>query len=119
MCAGKTYYKPEFKEKIIDAMTAGKSAIRFAKEIGVSRETIRKWTKKYPDFAEAYEEAKTNCEAYWEEWLINHLADKDLNASLVKLFMAQRFGWTEKSEVKNNVTVTTHEDNLKALSDEN
>lgn len=99
-----TKYTNEMPGKILEAMTDGLSVVRFARQIGVHIDTIYEWAKVHPEFSEHFGRAKINCEAYWEDWLINNLCNKTVNGVLVKLFMTNRFGWSDKKETKHDIS---------------
>jgi hypothetical protein len=109
-----TKYTADMPDKLIAAMESGKSAVRFAKDVRVHVDTLYEWAKVHPEFSDAFRKARGYCEAHWEEWLVNNLENKNVNSGLVKLFMSNRFGWTEKKE--SHVTaVVKQEDALKEL----
>lgn len=109
-----TKYTDDMPDKIIAAMESGKSVVRFARDIRVHFDTIYEWAKVHPEFSEAFKKAKSYCEAHWEEWLVNNLENKQVNASLVKLYMTNRFGWADKKE-SHVVETIKQEDALKEL----
>jgi len=115
MAAGRpSKYRIEFIAELAAAMFIGKSVTRFCRDIRISKQCFYEWVKLHKDFGDAFEQGKDDCEAFWEDWLVENLANKDVNSTLVKLFMANRFGWSDKSESKHNVSVT-QEDALKDL----
>ncbi|MCB9073747.1 MAG: hypothetical protein H6623_09005 [Bdellovibrionaceae bacterium] len=90
-------------------MSEGKSLTGFAASIGVCKDTIYEWTKKYPQFSDALKIAKTKCEAFWEEKALEGLfvdKDKRLNTSLWSFYMKCRFGWKEESEDGGHTVIT-------------
>lgn len=109
-----TKYTDDMPAKLIAAMESGKSATRFARDIRVHKDTLYEWAKVHPEFSDAFKKAKDYCEAHWEEWLVNNLDNKNVNAGLVKLFMTNRFGWTDKKETHVTATIK-QEDALKEL----
>lgn len=111
-----TTYDKRIPERMKTAMTRGVSLSRFCRDEKISLGNFYHWLKTQPELKEAYEDAKSNCEAYWEEWLIENFENKTINAPLVKMFFANRFGWTDKQESKVEATVKTHEDWVKILN---
>ena len=81
---------------------------------GITRKTFANWLQLYPEFLNAYEEALTAGEAYWEESLRTDLMfNKDVNTALAKLYFANRFGWSDKQETKvESKTATVDESKL-------
>lgn len=103
-----TDYREEYCEKLIEAMYEGKSVERFCRDIRIAKNTFYNWLKKYPELRDAFDLGRNDCEAYWEEWLVNRLESKDVNSNLVKLLMTNRFGWSDKQEHKVEVDDTTN-----------
>src|SRR5689334_24184 len=96
-----TKYTDEMPAKILEFMGKGRSVERFASSIGVHKDTLYEWVKVHPEFSVAFKLAKQDCEVFWEDWLVNNFIQKKgqtVNSNLVKLFMTNRFGWTEKKE---------------------
>jgi hypothetical protein len=107
-------YTDEMPALLLGAMKAGKSVVRFCADVGIAKSTFSLWCEKHVEFSIAFEEAKIQCESYWEYWLVNNLANKEVNSALVKLFFANRFGWHDKTESRHDVTVR-QEDAIKDL----
>jgi hypothetical protein len=82
-------------------MAEGGSLLEWAVSIGVVRSTPYKWAEDYPEFSDALKQAQDIGEAYWTKRLRTDLMHtKDINAPLVKLYLANRFGMSDKTEVK-------------------
>ena len=97
-----TRYRREHCELVERRMTEGASAVAVCRELGISKSTFfHNWLKKHPEFAEAYDRGKTFCEAHWETVFIGHMNEGTGNSALIKLFMANRFGWSDKTAVDN------------------
>lgn len=94
-----TKYHDKMPELLIEAMGQGLSVIRFCAQQGISKDAFYEWVKVHPLFNDAFIHAKQLCESYWERWLVENLANKNVNAILVKLFFANRFGWHDKKEI--------------------
>lgn len=100
-----TAYKPEYCEMVVAHMRNGMSIASFAAAVGVSRETIWKWGKAYPEFRNACGVAKETSQVWWEKLAIaiatgqhKELKDSDgnkrfenANAGMVMFLMARRF----------------------------
>lgn|SRR5574338_233963 len=112
-----TKYTSEMPAKLIEAMFEGKSVLRFCRDIRVDKDTFYEWVKVHPEFSAAFRQGKTDCEAFWEDWLVEHLGDKNVNGSLVRLFMTNRFGWSDKKDISNTLQMKP-EDALKELDKE-
>lgn len=98
-----TKYKPEYCKLVMDMAKDGASFTEFRAKIGgVTRQTLHNWKAAHPDFLDAYTRAETFGEAHWEtEMRTNLMYSKEINAPLVKLYFANRFGWSDKKEVDN------------------
>jgi len=109
-----TKYTPEIVPRLTIAMKNGLSVQRFCRDEHLSPDTFYRWVKEHSEFSDAFAIGKSECEAYWETWLVENITNKDVNTALVKLFMANRFGWSDKSESKHEHSLK-QEDALKEL----
>lgn len=101
-----TKYTDDLPEKLIQAMYNGMSVERFCRQIRISKDTFYSWVKERKEFSDAFNLGRSDCEAFWEEWLVDRLESKNVNVVLVKMLFAQRFGWYESKqnqEEKNSV----------------
>jgi lambda repressor-like predicted transcriptional regulator len=106
MPAGRpTVYDPAYCEKVIELGKLGMSVVEMAAEIGVSRNTLEtEWPKRYPEFLEAFTQAKVHSQAWWESMgrvnLIMPQGSGSFQASVWSRSMAARFpsDWREKQE---------------------
>lgn len=109
-----TKYDDKYLEQSIDFLSKGKSITQLAKKLNVSKSTIYKWAEENSTFSDALSLGREFSQAHWEDELENMMYSKDVNAPLVKLYFANRFGWSDKSESKNeNATV----DKIKTFAD--
>ena len=102
MPAGRpTKYDKAYCQGVKDFMADGGCVTEYAAHIGVSKSTVYKWADEHPEFSDALTRAIEIGEAYWMRRLRSDLmVTKDCNAPLVKLYLANRFGMTDKSEQK-------------------
>ena len=107
-------YNDAIPALLAEAMHNGLSVERFCRNIRISKDTFYNWLKIHQDLSDAFHMGKNDCEAFWEDWLVNNLDNKNANAGLVKMFFTNRFGWSDKKETSNTVIVK-HEDALKDL----
>ena len=99
-----TKYKEDHCKEVIEYLRKGKSVTQFSAHIDVSKSTIYKWAEQHDMFSDALTRGQELSEAYWEGELANMMYSKDVNAPLVKLYFANRFGWSDKQEVKSDHT---------------
>lgn len=99
-----TKYKDEYLDMIIDYLGKGKSVTQFAAFIKVSKSTIYKWAEENKEFSDALSIAQEFSEAHWETQLEEMMFNKEVNTPLVKLYFANRFGWSDKTETKQDHT---------------
>lgn len=92
-------YDPSYCDLVLDTVgTKGKSVTQFARDLRVNRSTIYEWQNQHPDFSDALSRAKEWSEATWMDRLEGMMMTRDVNAPLVKLYLANRFGWHDKPE---------------------
>lgn len=99
-----TKYTHDMPARLVEFMDRGRSITQFAAHVGVNRSTIYEWADNHREFSDALMRGKELGEAYWEGELQDMMYSKEANAPLVKLYFANRFGWTDKSEVDNKST---------------
>lgn len=108
MTAGRpTKYKEEFISEVdVYLSKTGREFTElptlqgFALRIGVSCDSLERWSKEYPEFCGALEKLK-NKQA---EQLINDgiYGGKEVNATIVKLLLQNNHGMKEKTDVTTN-----------------
>lgn len=87
----------------------GKSLTQFARDLRVTRQTVHNWAADNPSFLDALTRAQEWSQAYWEDQLTGFMVDRNVNAPLVKLYFANRFGWSDKEKQESSessITVT-------------
>jgi hypothetical protein len=103
---------------IIQLMSKGSTPVQVAAALHVPVRVFQNWLyntePKYNDLRDAVEMGMTACEAYWEsvgqQAMVGEI--KDFRDSIYKLYMGQKFKWSEKQEI------TTIGETQKLLSDE-
>lgn len=60
-------YDPSFCGVVVDAGGEGKTLAEMAAAIGVTRETVRDWVSKHPEFSCAVKEGLDRAQAWWED----------------------------------------------------
>jgi len=94
-----TKYADSMASDLYDAMASGQSVTQFAAQKNVSRSTVYKWADEHPEFSDALSRGQEAGQAYWETELQSMMYSKEVNAPLVKLYFANRFGWHDKAEI--------------------
>lgn len=101
-CGRPSKYKEEFVQIAIDYLGQGKSVTQLATHLRVHKDTVYQWAKDHKTFSDALKIGKQDSQAVWEEKLESMMFSKEVNAPLVKLYFANRFGWHDKQEVSGN-----------------
>lgn len=99
-----TKYDDSFKQVAEDYLSQGKSITQLAKHLNVSKSTIYKWSDENKEFSDALNIGREFSQAHWEDKLEDMMFNKEVNSPLVKLYFANRFGWSDKSESKTDIT---------------
>lgn len=107
-------------DKLIEFLMRGKTVAQFCSSIGIARSTFEKWRKTKPNFADAYERAKTEKDAYWQQWVVDNLDNKDFNPEMLKKHFRHVVYWKDnedstKIEINNNKLDPDAEERLRAL----
>jgi len=98
-----TKYDPQFVNKVDDYLaTTGKEQMHlpkiesFAIYLGVHKDTLYEWAKKYPDFSDSLKKIMVR----QAERLIDDgiYGGKEINATIVKLLLENNHGMREKSD---------------------
>ena len=94
-------YKPEYCDIALDLGKKGKSMTQMAAHFDVDKETVKNWTRDYPEFLAAFTRAMTFSQAWWEDQGQAGLASRDFNAPLWHKNVASRFreDYTDRKEV--------------------
>ena len=88
-------------------LAQGKSIVQLCALWGISKQSICEWEGKYPEFSDALKQGRLESQAFWETELVDKMIySKDVNAPMTKLYFANRFGWHDKQEVKQEVKQT-------------
>ena len=81
-------YKESFPEEMIELGKQGYLPARIASHFGVTRECLIYWRKKYPEFQEAFELAKTHCLAKFVENLtLQSFGEKSKGNAVVTIYL--------------------------------
>lgn len=94
-----TKYKEEYNKIALDLIgVQGKTVVEFAANVGVDKATVYRWAEKYPEFRASLTRAQDVSEAYWMEKLVGFMTERDANAKLISLYLANRFGWRSEGK---------------------
>lgn len=94
-------YDESFKEIAENYLAEGKSIVQLARHLNVSKSTIYKWAEENKEFSDTLSIGREFSQAFWEEKLEEMMYNREVNSPLVKLYFANRFGWSDKTETKN------------------
>ena len=98
-----TKYDDKYCEEIIDFMSKGYSIEAFAGHIGIAKDTLYNWVKKYPQFSDAKKIAESKARLVWDKFLMNQFtgaANLPFNSTAWVFTMKNRFGWRDRQEVE-------------------
>ena len=63
-------YRPEYCDRAVEIMNDGLSIVGVAGELGVTKEAIREWAQKYPEFGVAVGIGTAKAVTFWERRLV-------------------------------------------------
>jgi hypothetical protein len=102
-----TDYDPIFIDKVDEYLnTTGKEnmsvpkLVSFARYIGVNKDTLNEWRKKYPEFSVALSKISDKQE---EELIdVGVYGGKEINATIVKMILMSNHGYKERTDTTTN-----------------
>lgn len=98
-----TKYKPKYCKEIVEYMSTGKSVLQFAAKISVTKSSVYEWAKEFPEFSDAFDNARQLCEAHWETIIQDKSVKKKPGSDGILMFyMKNRFRWSEKENEPGN-----------------
>lgn len=95
-----TKYADDICKVAVEFLAEGKSVTQLARKLCVAKSTVYKWATEHKEFSDALTRGGELSQAFWEDELVNMMYSKEVNAPLVKLYFANRFGWSDKTESK-------------------
>ena len=103
-----TKYSDEIGEVVFDLMDDGLSVVQVARKLNVSRSTIYKWAEDNSEFSDTLTRAREASEAFWEDKFVSMMQSRasDSSQSLVKLYFANRFKWSENDQAAESENAT-------------
>ena len=86
-------YKKEYNKLLVEHGKQGRSYSTFAAVVGVSRETLYDWEKKFPKFKEAKRKSFAAAQDFLEKLMIMKMTGqkKDIDVTLVIFALKTRF----------------------------
>src|SRR5689334_3851749 len=101
-----TLYKEEYCEKVIELLKEGASIEEIGLELNCGYSTVYQWMKDHKEFSEAIKKGREFSHAWWLKEGRKALRDKDFSYTGWCMNMKNRFGWTDKQEVKAELEVS-------------
>lgn len=98
-------YRPEYCDKVIEAMANGVSLTGFAGLIGQARETIYRWMQEHREFSDACSRAKAARVLWWEQKLMRSRKGAETTASIFALRNADPIEWKDLKSVQHDHSV--------------
>lgn len=94
-------YKPEYCQRVIEFGKDGLLPVSMASRIGVTKQTLHEWARVHPEFSDAFNEARTHCEAFHvERGCETAHGSRSGNAPMTKFILSAAFGYRETSGVE-------------------
>ena len=90
-----TKYTDDVGEIVFDLMDEGLSVVQVARKLNIARSTLYKWAEENEDFSDTFTRAREAAESALEYKFNEWMLDKNVNQSLIKLYFANRFSWSE------------------------
>lgn len=105
--------------KVVELMSEGFSKVGIWTELNISRQLFYDWCERDADFYEAVKEGEALSEKWWRDLSREAALGKidKFNATAWVFNMKNRFGWTDRQEVKSSVSLS-YEDFLDSLDDD-
>ena len=90
-----TKYKKAFCKVVIEKMAEGYSKEAVAGFLGIAKDTLYSWVKKYPEFSDAISIGESKSRLFWEKLMIDHVVysrgGPRINNQVLSLNMKNRF----------------------------
>lgn len=95
-------YQPKYCDIAYKYMAKGHSKQAVAGKLGISRDTLYEWCRKYPKFSDTIKVGEMKSLQYWEELGMKAMMGKvkGFKPSFWIFTMKARFGWRDNSPVK-------------------
>ncbi len=104
-------YKPEMADKMLDLMAEGKTDTQVAAMLDISTDSIARYRRTYPEFAEAHAKGKLLQQAAWETLGLKLATGEVKGNATVYIFMMHNLfkqSYTQTSNTAVNVNLTNN-----------
>lgn len=101
-------YKDTYPEELIKMMSEGALNCHIFSKWNIHKDTFYQWMYDHPEFKEAYEIGKPQCETWWVEWGMKGMRGevKGFNFNAWIAFMNNKFGWVPGNKNPDNQNTT-------------
>lgn len=108
-------YHLKYCKVVLEIMTEGFSKEAVAAELGISRDTLYEWCRRYPDFSDTIKRGELLSQRYWEKIGMDGMLGKikGFKVAIWIFIMKTRFGWSDNPVQK----VTPKRFEVEELSD--
>lgn len=95
-------FKPEYCDLVLQLGAEGKSKAQMCAAIGISRDTLYRWVKEFPDFSDAISRATELSQSWWENVAQTQGLTREFNAATWGKSMSARFpnDYSDRSKVE-------------------
>ena len=100
-------YRDDYCDEVVDFLKDGRSLAAFGGHIGVSRETLYRWMRTQPEFAEAVKRAQAKSILWWELRILDLAQTGQGNAAAITFGLKNRApeDWRDKTHTELSGTV--------------
>ena len=103
-------YKKEFNQKVIDLMREGCSIAEVCFELEICKQTFYNWCDENKEFLDSKKKGVDYSEGWWMKQGRKSLKDPTFNYTGWYMNMKNRFNWTDKKEIKEEIKLETNLD---------
>lgn len=82
-----TMYDPSMCEEIVEMGKQGCHDYQIASRLGISRCSLWRWTKKFPEFKQALQEARSHATAYIIDITLGNLTSRDFQSRAAEMLL--------------------------------
>lgn len=102
MATRKYVFKPEMCDRMIELGKLGSSQKMMFAELGITKDVVKTWQKKYPEFADSLDMALIHAQAYWEREMLANVSNRTYNSRLAEIALRGQFpqDYKETREIK-------------------